>query len=60
MSFRSRYFDHYWLRDIVYDLWTRDDRVRWVAGPKPSCKDDMYNLNFYQFNKPSEERIKIF
>lgn len=47
MSFRCRYYDHYWLRDIVYDLWNRDDRVRWVAGPKPSMKDDMYNLDFY-------------
>ena len=60
MSFRCRYYDVYWLRDIVYDLWTRDDRVRWLAGPKPSMKDDMYNLNFYEWNKPYEERIKIF
>lgn len=49
MSFRARYFDNYWLRDIVSDLWNRDERTKWIAGPKPTMKDDNYNLDFFAY-----------
>jgi hypothetical protein len=49
MSFRARYFDNYWLRDIVYDLWNNDSRVKWVAAPKPTMSDSMYNMEFFKY-----------
>lgn len=49
-----------WYRDIVYDLWNRDPRVTWKSAPKPSMKDDMYNLEFFKYGKSVEERMKMY
>lgn len=60
MSFRSRYFDNYFLRDIVYDLWGKDDRVTWKAAPKPSMSDSMYDLEFFKYGKTVKERRQMY
>jgi len=49
MSFRCRYYDNYWLRDITLDLWGQDDRVTWKAGPKPTMKDNMWDPSFFKY-----------
>merc|ERR1719393_640987 len=57
MSKRSRYFEHLAMRDISLKLWQRDpERIRFLACPKPSMADSMYNLDF--FNLSDEERFK--
>lgn len=60
MSFRARYFDNYWFRDIVYDLWKNDSRVTWKAAPKPSMKDNMYDPEFFKYGKSSQDRLKMY
>jgi len=59
MSFRCRYYDNYWLRDIVYDVWNKDERVTWRAGPKPTSKDNMWNPEFFKYGKTYGDRIDM-
>lgn len=59
MSHRSRYFESYAFRDIVYQFYDNDKRVRWVTAPKPSMKDSMYNRDFFH-NYPQEKIIDEF
>ena len=54
MSFRCRYFDTYAYRDVVYDLWNKDRRVRWLAAPRPSMTENMYHPEFYAYDTTYE------
>mmetsp|Transcript_55783 Transcript_55783/g.103191 ORF Transcript_55783/g.103191 Transcript_55783/m.103191 type:complete len:488 (+) Transcript_55783:41-1504(+) len=57
MSKRCRYFEHLACRKICLELWRSDpERVRFLACPKPSMADAMYNHDF--FDIPLEERFK--
>lgn len=48
MSRRSRYFEHLACRTISLDLWKSDpERIRFLAAPKPSMADSMYNMDFF-------------
>ena len=60
MSYRSRYFECYTSRQIIYDLWKQDRRVRWVAAPKPTMADHMYNPEFFKYGKTVDERMKMY
>lgn len=57
MSRRSRYFEHLACRNISLNLWRSDpERIRFLACPKPSMADEMYNLDF--FDVSPEERFQ--
>ena len=60
MSYRSRYFECYTSRTIIYDLWKADRRVQWVAAPKPTMADSMYNMDFWKYGHTSEDRMKMY
>ena len=59
MSLRARYFEFLAFRDIIYDVWNKDRRVRWLACPKPTMADSMYN-DFFAYDKSKEERMKRY
>lgn len=59
MSFRCRQFENFAYRDICMDLWRRDKRVQLKAGPRPSCRDSMYDSDFVH-NHTHDEKNALF
>jgi glycine amidinotransferase len=59
MSHRSRYFESYSYRDIIYQLYNNDKRVLWKTAPKPSMKNNMFDLNVWH-GLEEEEIANVF
>jgi len=48
-SFRARYFENYWYRDIIFNMWNNDPRVKWIASPKPMMTDNLWDPEFFKW-----------
>lgn len=53
MSDRARFFEHLPYRNIIRDLWQRDEHMKWKAMPKASLDDDCYDITFW-----TKDRVK--
>ncbi|CAF1374671.1 unnamed protein product [Adineta steineri] len=39
----TRYFEASYYRDMIYPLYTKDKRVKWLSPPKPTCSKAMFD-----------------
>lgn len=52
MCHRCRYFESYSYRDIIYDFWKKDKKMKWIQAPKPTMADSMFIPEFWtQFDE---------
>eukprot|EP01001_Neometanema_parovale_P009418 NODE_565_length_2312_cov_275.687072_g537_i0.p1 GENE.NODE_565_length_2312_cov_275.687072_g537_i0~~NODE_565_length_2312_cov_275.687072_g537_i0.p1 ORF type:complete len:545 (+),score=107.37 NODE_565_length_2312_cov_275.687072_g537_i0:473-2107(+) len=56
MSKRSRFFEYLPYRHITRNYWKNDKNMEWIACPKPSMDDDMYDETFW--DQPHDERYR--
>lgn len=51
MAKRSRFFEYLPYRNIIRDLWKRDNQMQWKAMPKASFDDDCFDMDFWSRKK---------
>jgi len=61
MSWRSRFFEYTAYKTILKDYMRQDSNFKWVIGPKPTMKDELYNLNYpWKYDENRIEYIKNY
>ena len=47
LSRRDRYFEINAYRDAITTIWQNDDHCQWIAAPKSTMRDQMYNKSWW-------------